>query len=226
MLHFLTHCMKILTWLWHKLTESFETCRFTPAEGYYELKLQFGWCNCEEVKFWTKQDAKTGSTFFCPKEQMIKGVGISSAQGYFHFGWRFLRLLPDGMDARINEEIKAQFDVPKEADKSFADGNSLTDYMIWQIKTPCLLLANRRFYWVLPDFFMTLWPCGVSWKDLNVFWWYSAFLFAEKITQRSVRVRSWQIRLLCFHDRFIMYTGHCVSVMANAGSNSRDYNSM
>lgn len=30
-----------------------------------------------------------------------------------------LRLLPDGMDARINEQIKAKFDAPKEADKSF-----------------------------------------------------------------------------------------------------------
>ena len=41
-----------------------------------------------------------------------------------------LRLLPDGMDARINEEIKGKFDAPKEADKSFTNGNGLTDYMV------------------------------------------------------------------------------------------------
>ena len=41
-----------------------------------------------------------------------------------------LRLLPDGMDARINEQIKAKFDEPKEADKSFTNGNGLSDYMI------------------------------------------------------------------------------------------------
>ena len=41
-----------------------------------------------------------------------------------------LSLLPDGMDARINEQIKAKFDAPKEADKSFTDVNGLSDYMI------------------------------------------------------------------------------------------------
>ena len=41
-----------------------------------------------------------------------------------------LRLLPDGMDARINEQIKAKFDAPKEADKSFTNVNSLSDYII------------------------------------------------------------------------------------------------
>jgi len=41
-----------------------------------------------------------------------------------------LRLLPNGMDARINEQIKAQFDAPKEADKSFSDRSSLSDYVI------------------------------------------------------------------------------------------------
>ena len=41
-----------------------------------------------------------------------------------------LRLLPDGMDARINEQIKAKFDAPKEADKSFTNVNGLSDYMI------------------------------------------------------------------------------------------------
>ena len=41
-----------------------------------------------------------------------------------------LRLLPNGMDARINEQIKAQFDVPKEADKSFPDRNILSDSVI------------------------------------------------------------------------------------------------
>ena len=40
-----------------------------------------------------------------------------------------LRLLPDGMDARINEQIKAKFDAPKEADKSFDDGSRLSDYV-------------------------------------------------------------------------------------------------
>ena len=34
------------------------------------------------------------------------------------------------MNAAINEEIKARFDAPKEADKSFADGNGLSDYVI------------------------------------------------------------------------------------------------
>lgn len=41
-----------------------------------------------------------------------------------------LRLLPNGMDARINEQIKAQFDVPKETDKSFPDRSGLSDYVI------------------------------------------------------------------------------------------------
>lgn len=41
-----------------------------------------------------------------------------------------LRLLPNGMDARINEQIKAQFDAPKEIDKSFSDRSGLSDYMI------------------------------------------------------------------------------------------------
>ena len=41
-----------------------------------------------------------------------------------------LRLLPNGMDARINEQIKAQFDAPKEADKSFSDRSCLSDYVI------------------------------------------------------------------------------------------------
>ena len=41
-----------------------------------------------------------------------------------------LRLLPNGMDARINEQIKAQFDVPKEVDKSFSDRSGLSDYVI------------------------------------------------------------------------------------------------
>ena len=41
-----------------------------------------------------------------------------------------LRLLPDGMDARINEQIKAKFDAPKEADKSFSDRSGLSDYVI------------------------------------------------------------------------------------------------
>ena len=41
-----------------------------------------------------------------------------------------LRLLPNGMDARINEQIKAQFDAPKEADKSFSDRSGLSDYVI------------------------------------------------------------------------------------------------
>ena len=41
-----------------------------------------------------------------------------------------LRLLPNGMDARINEQIKAKFDAPKEADKSFTNVNGLSDYMI------------------------------------------------------------------------------------------------
>ena len=41
-----------------------------------------------------------------------------------------LRLLPDGMDARINEQIKAKFDAPKEADQSFTNVNGLSDYMI------------------------------------------------------------------------------------------------
>ena len=41
-----------------------------------------------------------------------------------------LRLLPNGMDARINEQIKAKFDAPKEADQSFTNVNGLSDYMI------------------------------------------------------------------------------------------------
>ena len=41
-----------------------------------------------------------------------------------------LRLLPNGMDARINEQIKAQFDAPKEVDKSFSDRTGLSDYVI------------------------------------------------------------------------------------------------
>ena len=41
-----------------------------------------------------------------------------------------LRLLPNGMDARINEQIKIQFDVPKETDKSFSDRSGLSDYVI------------------------------------------------------------------------------------------------
>ena len=41
-----------------------------------------------------------------------------------------LRLLLNGMDARINEQIKAQFDAPKEVDKSFTNVNGLSDYMI------------------------------------------------------------------------------------------------
>lgn len=41
-----------------------------------------------------------------------------------------LRLLPNGMDARINEQIKAQFDAPKEVDKSFSDRSGLSDYVI------------------------------------------------------------------------------------------------
>ena len=41
-----------------------------------------------------------------------------------------LLLLPDGMDARVNEQIKTRFENPEEADKSFADGGSLSDYMI------------------------------------------------------------------------------------------------
>ena len=41
-----------------------------------------------------------------------------------------LRLLPDGMDARINEQIKAKFDASKEADKSFTNVNALSDYMV------------------------------------------------------------------------------------------------
>ena len=40
-----------------------------------------------------------------------------------------LKLIPV-MQASINEEIKAQFDAPKEADKSFADGSGLSDYVI------------------------------------------------------------------------------------------------
>ena len=34
------------------------------------------------------------------------------------------------MNAAVNEEIKARFDAPKEADKSFADGNGLSDSVI------------------------------------------------------------------------------------------------
>lgn len=41
-----------------------------------------------------------------------------------------LRLLPDGMDARINGQIKARFDAPNKADKSFAGGSGLSDYVI------------------------------------------------------------------------------------------------
>ena len=40
-----------------------------------------------------------------------------------------LKLIPV-MQAAVNEEIKAQFDVPEEADESFADGNGPSDYMI------------------------------------------------------------------------------------------------
>ena len=41
-----------------------------------------------------------------------------------------LRLLPNGMDARINEQIKAHFDALKEGDKSFSDRSGLSDYVI------------------------------------------------------------------------------------------------
>lgn len=42
-----------------------------------------------------------------------------------------LRLLPDGMDARINEQIKARFENPEEAAKLFADKlDDLSDYMV------------------------------------------------------------------------------------------------
>ena len=41
-----------------------------------------------------------------------------------------LRLLPDGIDAKINEQIKARFEESKEADKSFAEGECLSDYII------------------------------------------------------------------------------------------------
>ena len=41
-----------------------------------------------------------------------------------------LRLLPDGMDARINEQIKIQFENSEEAAKSFTDKDGLSDYMI------------------------------------------------------------------------------------------------
>ena len=51
-------------------------------------------------------------------------------QGYFDIKEEDLRLLPDGMDARINEQIKAKVDAPKEADKSFTNVNSLSDYII------------------------------------------------------------------------------------------------
>lgn len=40
-----------------------------------------------------------------------------------------LRLLPDGMDARINEEIEARFEHSGENAKAFADGD-LSDYMV------------------------------------------------------------------------------------------------
>ena len=40
-----------------------------------------------------------------------------------------LKLIPV-MQAAINEEIKAQFDAPKEADKSFSDRSGLSDYVI------------------------------------------------------------------------------------------------
>ena len=41
-----------------------------------------------------------------------------------------LRLLPDGIDAKINEQIKARFEESKEADKSFAEGECLSDYIM------------------------------------------------------------------------------------------------
>ena len=42
-----------------------------------------------------------------------------------------LRLLPDGMDARINEQIKAQFDNPENAVKEFSEKpDDLNGYLI------------------------------------------------------------------------------------------------
>lgn len=41
-----------------------------------------------------------------------------------------LRLLPDGMDAKINEEIKARFEDSGEDAKSFANESNLSDYMV------------------------------------------------------------------------------------------------
>lgn len=40
-----------------------------------------------------------------------------------------LKLIPV-MHASVNEEIKAQFDLPQDTDKSFAAGSDLSDYMI------------------------------------------------------------------------------------------------
>ena len=41
-----------------------------------------------------------------------------------------LKYLPNGMNAKINEEIKAQFDAAEKNKKSSGDGNCLSDYMI------------------------------------------------------------------------------------------------
>ena len=41
-----------------------------------------------------------------------------------------LRLLPDGMDAKNNEQIKVQFENSEEAAKSFANESNLSDYMV------------------------------------------------------------------------------------------------